>query len=325
MSLHTHLKFTREKNMNSIILRILTKSFLLSLIIIITSCSKKNTSFDYNQTVETISGYVEAQQMTDLLLNTYFKAITDSLVLADGIAEIDGANVSYSSDPAKIIIEYPAWGREDGYGHFRKGKYEASTETSFFDSLAVVNFTFINFFYDFDTVNVGNLSIINKGGTNDGSYLFSIEGTNISRELHDTIGSITYQFQQSFRRYKHTPSPYYSDNDYFEISGNMSGKAGNGKTFNSYVADTNSLKNSFSCRWLIAGVADIELTDSDNNTKVNFSNDGKCMNQYSIIANGTLMVKAFDIEQVLLSYLSLNQTLPYRKALSDMQSSLLYQ
>ena len=311
--------------MNSIITRTLTICIFLSLIFILYSCNKKNTSFDYNQAVETVSDYVESQQMTDLILNTYFKAITDSILLSDGVAEIDGAEVSYSSEPAKIIIDYPGWGKDDGYGHIRKGKYEATTETSFFDSLAVVNITFNNFSYDFDTVSAGNLSIINQGTTNNGSYIFNLDGDNITRKLHDTTSYITYQLQQTFERFTYTSSPYYSENDYFEISGSLSGTARNGKTFNSVVQDTSSLRNSFSCRWLDGGVVEIELIDFNNNSKVNFSNDGKCLNQYSIIINGTLLIKAFDSEQVLLSYLSLHQTLPYRKASSDMLFSLLYQ
>lgn len=311
--------------MNSIVTRGLITCLFLSLISILTSCSKKNTSFDYNQAIETVSDYVESQQMTDLLLNTYFKSITDSVLLTDGVAEIDGADVSYSIDPAKIVIEYPIWGKEDGYGHIRKGIYEANTESSFFDSLAIINFTFSNFFYDHDSVSVADLTIINKGITNDGNYLFDIEATDIYREFYDTSGHIRYQLQQMFLRNKFTSSPYYSDNDYFEISGSLSGVARNGKNFNSIIHDTSSLRNSFSCSWLVGGMSDIELPDFIYDAKVDFSNDGKCLNQYSIITNGTLLIKAFDIEQVLLSYFSSHQTLPNQKDVSDMQSSHLYQ
>lgn len=282
--------------MNSIITRGTITCLFLSLISILTFCSKKNTSFDYNQAIETVSDYVESQQMMDLLLNTYFKSITDSLLLTDGIAEIDGADVSYSINPARIVIEYPSWGKDDGYDHFRKGKYEATTETNFFDSLAIVNFTFSNFFYDFDSVSVTNLTIINKGTTNDDNYLFDIEATDIYREFHDTSGHIRYQLQQMFLRTKFTSSPYYSENDYFEISGNLSGVARNGKPFNSYIQDTSSLRNSFSCSWLNSGTSEIELPDFIYDAKVNFSNDGKCLNQYSIITNETLLIKAFDVE-----------------------------
>ncbi len=51
---------------------ILILMFLI-IVVSISSCHKNNTAFDYNQAIETVSDYVEAQQMTDLLLNTYFR------------------------------------------------------------------------------------------------------------------------------------------------------------------------------------------------------------------------------------------------------------
>ncbi len=282
--------------MNALIIRGFILFLLLSQLVLFTSCHKKNTSFDYNQAIETVSDYVEAQQMTDLLLNTYFKSITDSILLADGVAEIDGADVSLSFDPAKIVIEYPSWGNDDGYGHVRKGIYEAATETSFFDSLAIVNFTFTNFSYDFDSVSVSDLTIINKGTSTNENYLFNINGTHIYREFHDTTGHIVYELDQSFLRNKQNSSPYYSENDYFEISGSLVGVARNSKTFNCIIQDTSGLTNSFSCNWLKGGVAEIVLPDFIYNAEVNFYNGGECFNQYSIFTNETLLIKAFDPE-----------------------------
>ncbi len=161
--------------------------FILAITLITSSCHKENTSFDYNQAVETISDYVEAQQMTDLLLSTYFKAITDSTLLNNGAAEIDGAFVSCIDSSTKIVIEYPSWGKDDGYGHYRKGKYEASTESSFFDSLAVINLTFRNFYYDDDSISVGNFVLENLGKTTIHNYLFNIRASDILRKFHDTI------------------------------------------------------------------------------------------------------------------------------------------
>lgn len=261
----------------------------------VSSCHKENTSFDYNQTIETVSDYVEAQQMTNLLLNTYFKSITDSILFADGTAEIDGADVSYSSNPAKIIIEYPHWGRDDGYGHFRQGIYEVTTESGFFDSLAVVNFAFINFFYDYDSIIIGNLSITNSGTTTNDNNIFNVVANNVLRKFHDTTGYIKYNVEQSYIRIKDSSSPYYSDNDHFEITGNLSGLARNGHTYNSTTQDTSSLMVYYSCRWIRGGITEVELPEFIHNATVNFNNGGECLNQYSIITNETLFTEAFDI------------------------------
>ena len=285
--------------MRHIVKKGLIVTIVLSVVVFITSCHKENTSLDFNQSVETISDYVEAQQMTDLLLNTYFKSITDSTLLTDGISEIDGASVSYSANPAKIIIDYYIWSKEDGYGHYRKGRYEATTASSFFDSLAVVDFSFHSFDYDFDSINATNFSLTNMGNNADDNYLFSVSITNFYRKFHDTTGIITYQLQQDFIRTKDISSPYYTDNDFFSISGNLSGIARNGKSYTSIISDTNNLTNSFSCQWLIDGTSEINLPESDNFTNiatVNFSNSGTCRNQYSIVINGSLLTKAFDKE-----------------------------
>lgn len=266
----------------------------LSALFIVPSCHKKNTSFDYNLAIETVHDYVEAQQMTDLLLNTYFKSITDSTLLADGFAMIDGANVNCSANPHKIVIDYTGWGRKDGYGHWRRGAYEATSETGFFDSLAIVNIAFNKFYYDNDSISVGNFSITNMGAASGGNYLFYVNATDICREFHDTTGQLNYQMQQGFLRMKDPMSPYHTINDYFKISGNLQGIAQNGQLFNSTVNDTNSMINPFSCRWLVGGITNVELLDFIHSATVDFSNNGGCLNQYSITTNGTFFVKAFD-------------------------------
>ncbi|MFK5855183.1 MAG: hypothetical protein QM503_03555, partial [Bacteroidota bacterium] len=199
----------------------------------ISSCHKENTSFDYTQAVETVGDYVAAQQMTDLLLNTYFKSITDSVLLTDGFDTIDGANVSYTPNPATIIISYP-WCIYDGYGHIRKGIIEATSSTGFFDSLDVINLTFKNFFYDNDSVTVGSLSITNKGLSTDNNYLFDINASNIYRQTRDSLDNVTsmlYNMEQTFILHKDMESPYHTQNDFFNITGNLWGNARNGYSF----------------------------------------------------------------------------------------------
>jgi len=269
--------------------------FILSISLFITSCHKENTSFDYNMAIKTVSDYVDAQQMTNLLLNTYFKSITDSTLITDGTAEIDGADVSYSADPAIITILY-SWAKYDGYGHLRQGKYEANTASSFLDSLAIINFTFSNFFYDTAAISVGSFSIENMGTTTNNNYLFKVEATDILIKPHDSTGNISYQVEQNYVRVKYPSTTYYTNDDYFKISGNMTGIARNGNSFISATQDTNNLLVYYSCPWIKSGSAEIELPGFIYNAAVYFSNDGECRNHYSIITNETLFLKKFDPE-----------------------------
>ncbi len=277
----------------------LIASLLLMIILLTTSCRKQNTSFDYNQAIETTAGYVDSQQMTDLLLNTYFKSITDSTLLTVGVAVIDGAKVTYSSNPATIVINY-AWCKQDDYGHLRDGSIEATSQTNFFDSLAVVNLNFSNFHYDNDSLSAGNFTITNMGLNSSGNFYFDIKASNINRQTIDTAGNVSnlnYQLQQTFIRHKDTTSVFHTQTDYFDISGSLTGKARNTFAFSSVISDTNTLINSFSCRWLISGGANIELPDFIYNSSVNFSNNVSCTNMYSIITNEILFTNAFDGEQ----------------------------
>lgn len=267
----------------------------------ISSCHKENTSFNYTRAVETVGDYVEAQQMSNLLLNTYFKSITDSVLLTEGFDTIDSANVSYTPNPATIIISYP-WCIYDGYGHNRRGIIEATSSTGFFDSLDVINLTFKNFFYDNDSVTVGSLSITNKGLSTDHNYLFDIVASNIYRQTRDSLDNVTsmsYNMEQTFMLHKDMESPYYTQNDFFNISGNLWGNARNGYSFAGVISDTSMLKTSFSCNWLVSGITDIELPDYIYNAIVNFTVDGDCINMYSITTNKTLFTKAFDGDQAI--------------------------
>ncbi len=271
-------------------------SLLLMIVLLTISCHKQNTSFDYNQAIETTAGYVDAQQMTDLLLNTYFKSITDSTLLTNGAAVIDGANVTYSSNPAIIVITY-AWCKQDGYGHLRSGTIEATSQTNFLDSLAVVNLTFGSFHYDNDSLSAGSFTITNMGLNSDSNFYFDINASNINRQKIDTAGNVSnlnYQLQQTFVRHKDTTSAFHTQTDYFNITGSLTGKANNTFAFSSVISDTSSLTSSFSCRWLVSGASNIELPNFIYNSSVNFSNDVLCINMYSVITNGILFTNAFD-------------------------------
>jgi len=275
--------------------RLIVAGVFFLMIFFNSSCHKENTSFSYTQATETVSSYVEAQQMTDLLLNTYFKSITDSLLLNTGASEIDGANVSYTFDPPKITIQYP-YSKPDGYGHYRKGIYEAISETGFLDSTDVVKISFENFYYDNDSLNIHNITIINKG-TENANSVFSVFGSELYRLSEDSTGRksyIKFQLQQEFVRHKDVASAYHTQNDYFSISGDLMGVARNSFTFSSSTADTNTLTSAYNCNWLKSGVANIYLPEFIYSSIADFSLDGECVNMYSIFTNDTRITTSFD-------------------------------
>lgn len=259
----------------------------------ISSCHKKNTQFDYNQAVETVHDYVEAQQMTNLLLQTYFKAIHDSLLLVDGTSTIDGATVTLTSQPASITFEYYGGAVDDGYGHIRSGKYHATTTSDFTMPSASIEFEFNNFSYDGDLVESKEFTLVNSDTFSD--LIFELTADEIKRTYGDTTGTITYDMQQVIWLTKDPSSQYYTENDFFEVYGDMSGIARNNKSFNSSTPDSERLLQKFSCSWLVSGTSNIELPEFIHNATVSFFNNGQCLNKFSITTNGVLFEKAYDV------------------------------
>ncbi len=267
------------------------------LILLYSSCHKKNTSFNYTIAVETVVDYVKTQQMTDLLLGTYFKSITDSILLVDSVAIIDGANVSLSYNPTTIEFNYSSTDGDDGYGHNRKGKYTAVSTSNFINPEAEITFTFQNFKYDFDTISTNSFILTNTGFDNNNNYVYNLIATNVLIKFYDTTGTVNFNIDQRFIRVKDPASDYYTYNDYFEIEGSNTGVARNGYQYNSATIDSDNLIMNYSCNWLSGGSAFVQLPQFVHDAEVNFFNSGNCINKYSIITNGTLFEKSFDLNQ----------------------------
>jgi hypothetical protein len=262
-------------------------TIIFSVIITISACHKKNTSFDYSQAVETTSDYVEAQQMTNLILLTYFKSLRDSTLQADSIAVIDGAVVTMHSNPNTIKIDYFVWGNYDDYNYFRTGNYIASCDNNFTDPQAVITFSFNNFMYDTDTIVITGFTLNNDYMNNNESPVYAVEIINLTRRYSDTTGTFSYKLNQSFKLIQEQSSPYYSENDYFEISGSLEGQARNGKNFVSNTSETDKLHFYYTCAFMQDGIAKVELPDFIYNGDVNFNNSRDCINKYTIILNET--------------------------------------
>ena len=272
----------------------ITITLIITITFAITSCHKKNTEFDYNLAIETVHDYVEAQQMTNLLLLTYFKAITDSTLMADSISIIDGAAVTLISDPSTMVFEYYNGAVNDGYGHTRSGRYTASTSSNFTTANAKVIFDFIKFTYDGDLITSNGFELTN--GDLSVGFTFDVVASNINRDYGDTTGTIKYNIQETITITKDPSSPYHTSNDYFEVSGNNSGTARNDKIYSAQTEDGDKLVQRYSCNWMDVGSSIVELPEFIHNASVSFFNDGQCMNKYSITTNGTLFEKGYDVD-----------------------------
>ena len=277
-------------------------TFILLVLLCILSCQKTdNQAISYQKGIETSQTYVLSQQMTTSLLNTYFKAITDSILIADGMNKIDGAVVTFEkTPPQKLKFKYPYWGDFDGCGHSRIGTYEANTATFFNDPQGIVSFSFIDFSFLYiieceyleDTLRYESMTLTNLGkqdGINN-QYNIIVPGAIIV--YGDSSGVSTFSMDQQIKRLKDPSTVYRSPNDKFEIWGELDGISVNEYPFKATIDPGKKIRSDFTCDWLKLGPASVATErfqfDSEvcfpgaDSCQVPFYSD-TCVNQFLIV------------------------------------------
>lgn len=251
------------------------------------SCNKKqNTWFNYNDGINASQNFVAGEQMMVLLLNTYFKSITDSALFATGKSKIDGADVYYDDTLKRILIEYPEWGNEDGYGHWRENSYEAISTAGFNDPDALITFVFHNFSFDKDTVTVSNMTLLNRGKVDGVNDQYNFVAKQINLDYSDTTGSFLFDMDQTFLRYKDPSSLYHTSNDSFAIWGSMNGKTSRDIVFTGKIETDSAVLNQFSCSFLKKGPAIINIQYFKYPSFVYFPDPDTCTNRFIAVING---------------------------------------
>mgnify|MGYP001255522956 CR=1 FL=1 len=269
--------------------------YLIGITIIFSSCGKENEQIDYNVGVLASQEYVQSQQMMNLLLNTYFKSITDSLLIFNYHSEIDGAVVVYSDTPEeKIVMDYPDWGCSDDCGHYRAGTITAKPNTGFYDSLAVINFTFENFQYDNNDVYVNGMTITNLGRLNGIHYTFKIQTGSVQVIYADTSGATEFNMGQNFVFYKDPTTIFHSPEDYFEITGTMNGTTSTGESFTANLSEQEYILNAFSCIWAKLGPAILSFESVTYEAFILFPGADTCLNKYAVGIDGNPFFYPFD-------------------------------
>lgn len=273
-------------------------SFLYFLIIVTflsSSCSKENQQIDYNIGVLASQEYVQSQQMMNQLLNTYFKSITDSLLIVDHQSEIDGAMVTYTENPdEKIVIDYPDWGCSDDCGHYRAGTITAKPNPGFYDSLAIIHFTFENFQYDYDDVYMNGMTITNLGRINGSNFTYKIHTGSVQVVYADSTGLIEFNMDQNFIFFKDTSSIFHGPEDYFKVYGTMGGTSSKGEAYSANINDQEYILNQYSCRWAKQGPATLSFESESYQAFILFPGADTCINKYAVDIDGNPFFYPFD-------------------------------
>jgi hypothetical protein len=250
--------------------------------LLFSSCKKdENTYRSYNPSIDAAHDYVIGQQMMVLILNTYYKSITDSLLLTTGRSNIDGAAVYLQEwNPDTLLIRYPSWGAHDGYGHWRAGEIKVCVDQGFLIPAAINQFCFVDFQYDKDTLRVDSLYVQYVGVVNAQSERFRVYSDTIRQVFSDSSGVNKFWMQQSFLMFKDTASDFHKLLNTFEISGVFQGIARGGVSYSTNTPEEPALLNQLDCSFLKQGPVSITFTDTTNTGLVYFSEADSCSNQY---------------------------------------------
>ena len=249
------------------------------------ACRKENTRFSYKDGIEGARSFTTAQQMMAQLLNTYFKSLTDSALISGNPAKIDGADVFYYQDPERLLIKYPWWGAQDGYGHWRMNTYEAFPRTEFSDPEVIVDIIFNDFLYDKDTLPVHDLVVRSRGKIDGINDHFEVSAGLVERRYADSTGILSFSFNQLYVRHKDPNTVYTSPDDYFLVNGKLDGTSKGLLVFHSTIEADSALLDGFSCTWLKSGAASVSTERFKYLAFVYFPDQDSCSNQCLIRIN----------------------------------------
>ncbi|PLX02720.1 MAG: hypothetical protein C0595_09690 [Marinilabiliales bacterium] len=255
----------------------------ITIVLINFSCNKtKNTSINYQYGVEISSDYASVQHLLINLSSTYFKVIYDTILFTEGHNKIDEAIVSYYPDSAyQIVIYYPEWGTNDGYGNWRQGDILIKADNGLFNMDYPSEILLSNFNTDKDTIRADSY-IYKYLGENNGTANFSMEVVNGSRSFEDTTGIIKFDaninidVDLSLNNGNKIPNTLY-------FSGDLSGTCRNGNGFQSETQE--SLISDLSCNWMKGGVVYVSFSDVEYSGAVTYSDPALCENWYNLTIN----------------------------------------
>jgi len=248
------------------------------------SCNKVGNSYiSFHRGVESSKQYTEAQQMMTQIMNTYFKSITDSLLLKTGTSWVDAAKIRQYHDTLNhLVIEYPVWGNEDGYGHYRQGIIEATTNSDFLETNAIITIRFIDFLYDLNPMTVDSMVLVNQGKVDGKNQKFNLAANRIELQYVNATGIFSFSMNEMFTVYKAAGTFYTSHKDSIGIYGNLNGTTKNNLVFEAECIEDSAMLYAYSCDWLKMGYVSLDVDDFNYTSTIYFSEPDTCANLFLI-------------------------------------------
>lgn len=248
------------------------------------SCKKthNNTVVNYQYGVEISADYANVQHLLINLSSTYFKVIYDTILFTEGYNKIDEAIVLYYPDSIyQIVISYPEWGTNDGYGNWRQGDILIKGDSGFFNVDYPVKIVFSNFNTNKDTIRAESY-IYKYQSENNGTANFSMEVTNGSRSFEDTTGIINFDASYNIdveineQNGNKTPKMLY-------FFGEISGLSRNNNEFQ--AQSQQNMISDLSCNWMKGGIVNVDFSNVEYTGTVFYSDTSLCENWYNLEIN----------------------------------------
>ena len=230
--------------------------YLFILLLVFNSCTKDtNTHTDLNSNVNSSNDVILSLSSYTTVFNRIIKSRLDTSLANSGSACIDGAIITYDS----TLHEYQyAFGAFCPDSVLRSGGIRVKVTGDLLQNGSYANAYFESYYEDFGEIN-GIDSITNLGINSENQMVFSMNVTQGSINKAYGGGTISVVFNS---RLKVLVSSLTSGSDLiFLLKGDISGLSSKGYAFTGLIRDT--LQDSFNCPWIIAGIIDMHVPESE--------------------------------------------------------------
>jgi hypothetical protein len=257
-------------------------------IFLLPGCKKKDTSTNSTTTtnVSAASDNALAQNTYDDVKNWSDKAMAPKFKSPLNDTVYKGtcvlATLDLTAIPVKLTIDFGTTDCKCEDSIYRRGKMYVTFTGGYYDSLAVITYTFDNYFVNDNQV-LGTKTITNNGRNSDHHYNWT---TVVAGEIikANSGGTIFWNSNTNLVWVSGDTTPFIWWDDVYQMTGTSSGTESSGLTYTCTI--TNPLSRKLNCEWIESGTMNIQeqglpLIVLDFGT-------GTCDNQATATVNGTV-------------------------------------
>jgi hypothetical protein len=259
------LSRSRHISENKFMRNILSYTLLILLLGIlgISACKKGSIETNYNPNLQVANNQVIAERAYSEVFNLFFRVVSDTTLKSTGRNDIFGAECTYQdTNGIEYIIDYGINPANCPDGKLRKGKIIVTLDKDFWETGAVATLEFTDYSVDeLKLTGDNSISHDDMGMNSQMTFIHEVPSSTIT--FYDSVshGSIQWKSEKTFIWAEGMDTPYYHEDDVFNITGTSNGSDISNVAF-STVVDT-ALGDYFNCRWIRTGSTIINTPSLD--------------------------------------------------------------